>query len=62
MPSWGLSKYIKTKLQTTCFYSYKAFLKNKKRSGFYDVTILEINLVFLIKPFFLHDQKVKTKI
>ena len=27
IPSWGLSKYIETKLQTT----YKAFPKNKKR-------------------------------
>ena len=33
IPSWGLSKYIETKLQTTYFCSYKAFLKNKKRSG-----------------------------
>ena len=31
MPSWGLSKYIETNLQTTC--CYKAFLKNKNRSG-----------------------------
>ena len=27
-----------------------------------DVTNFEINLTFLIKSFFLHDQKVKTKI
>ena len=27
-----------------------------------DVIKLEINLIFLIKPFFLNDQKVKTKI
>ena len=33
MPSWGLSKCIETKLQTTCFTSFKEFLKNKKRSG-----------------------------
>ena len=33
MSCWGLSKYIETRLQTTCFYSYKAFLKNKKKSG-----------------------------
>ena len=26
-----------------------------------DVMDFEINLIFLIKPFFLHDQKVKTK-
>ena len=32
LPSWGLSKVIETKFQTTCFY-LKAFLKNKKRSG-----------------------------
>ena len=34
MPSWGLSQYIETKLQSTCFQlSRKAFLKNKKKSG-----------------------------
>ena len=34
MPSWGLSNYIKTEQQTTCFStSYKVFLKNKKMSG-----------------------------
>ena len=27
-----------------------------------DVINFEINLIFLIKPFFLHDQKVKIKI
>ena len=27
-----------------------------------DVRNFEINLIFLIKPFFLHDQNVKTKI
>ena len=26
MPSWRLSKYIETKMQTTTFYSFKAFL------------------------------------
>ena len=30
MSSCGLSQYIETKLQTTCFY---LFQKNKKRSG-----------------------------
>ena len=38
-PSWGLSKYIGTKLQTTCIYLIKTFLKNKKRSG----TILPVS-------------------
>ena len=33
VPSGGLSNYIKTKLQTTSFYLYGAFLKNEKRSG-----------------------------
>ena len=33
MPTWVLSKYIEIKLQTIGFISYKAFLKNKKRSG-----------------------------
>ena len=30
--SWWLSKYIETKLQTTCFY-VKNFFKNKEKSG-----------------------------
>ena len=30
MLSWGLSKYIETKLQTTCFASYKSLLKTKR--------------------------------
>ena len=29
MASWGLSKYIKTKLQTICFYLILSFLKKK---------------------------------
>ena len=29
----GLSKYIETKVHTTCFYLLLGFLKNKKRSG-----------------------------
>ena len=33
IPSWELSKYIETELQTTCFYLIIAFSKNKKRSG-----------------------------
>ena len=101
IPSWGLAKYFKTKLQTTDFTSFEAFSK-KKETGtslptlfsawilnkniylviFYDLTKFhclvtstswdigqccdimnfEINLIFLIKLFFLHDQKVKTKI
>ena len=32
-PSWGLSKYIETKVQTTWFYLISRFFKNKKRSG-----------------------------
>ena len=32
LTSWGSSKKIETKLQTTCIYLKKAFLKNKKRS------------------------------
>ena len=30
MPSWGLLKYIATKLQTTSFYLILGFLENKK--------------------------------
>ena len=33
MPCWGLSKYIETKLQTTCFYLLWSFFKNKNRPG-----------------------------
>ena len=33
MPSWGLSKYIETKLQTIAFTSYKGFLENKEGVG-----------------------------
>ena len=32
-PSWGLPKYIKTKVLTTCFYLMSNFFRNKKRSG-----------------------------
>ena len=31
--SRGLPKYIETKVLITCFTSYKAFLKNKKKPG-----------------------------
>ena len=109
MLSWRLSEYIETKLQATCFYLIKAFLKSKKRSGIshpasfsawfskkstclvqltdqislsgcftfwdirryvycsclltrFDVMYFEINLIFLIKPIFLYNQKVKTNI
>ena len=33
MPSWGLSKYIETKLQVACFYFILSFFLNKKMSG-----------------------------
>ena len=33
MASWGLSKYIETKLHTTSFYIILSFFKNKKMSG-----------------------------
>ena len=107
--SWGLH-ILKLSCRPPTFTSFKAFLKNKKRSGtslpvtlYYfwrkifsflysctwpnfvvwlpllheilgdiciaivcypgcDVMNFEINLIFLIKQFFLHDQKVTTKI
>ena len=31
--SWGIPKYIETKVLTTCFYFISNFWKNKKRSG-----------------------------
>ena len=40
MPSWGLSRYIKTNLQTACFTSYKAFIKKQGQK---------------LVPCFLHD-------
>ena len=33
MPSWGLSKYIETKLQTTCIYLILSYFEKKRRSG-----------------------------
>ena len=108
MPGWGLSIYIKTKLQTTCLYLIYSFCKKKRRSGtsfpvsfsawFFkkgislilfihwpnaivwlsllyeilgnicivnvckpgcDVISFETGRKFLIKSFFLYDQKVK---
>ena len=110
MPGWGLSIYIKTKLQTTCLYLIYSFCKKKRRSGtsfpasfsvwFFkknislilfinwpnaivwlsllyeilgiiwivnvcksgcDVISFETGLKFLIKSFFLYDQKVERK-
>ena len=109
MASWGLSKNIETKLQTTCFHLILRWVFFKKRSlitlphfshNFWrkiflllcsinwpnfivwlpllceilgnmciaivckpgcDVMNFEVNLIFLIKPFFLHNQKVVTK-
>ena len=31
MPDWGLSKYIETELQTTCFYLRKGFSKKQNK-------------------------------
>ena len=110
MAKWGLSKYIETKLQTTCFYliwsiflkkrglelvSLPHFLHNFRRKIFIllyfidwpnfivwlplpceilgdiciaivckpgcEVMNFKVNIIFLIKQFFLHDQKVVTK-
>ena len=43
-PSWRPSKYIETKLQTTCFYFIKSFSKKTKKG---------LELISL--PHFLHD-------
>ena len=108
--SWGLSKYIETKLQTTCFHIIKLFRKIKRslelvfllyfphnfwRKIFLllyfinwpnfivwfplhceildnmciaivckpccDIMIFEVNVIFLIKPFFLHNRRVVKK-
>ena len=110
MASWGLSKYIENKLQTTFFHLILSFYKKRKRFGtslfasfsayflkkillllYYinwpnfivwlpllceilsnmcitivckpgcDAMNFEVNLILLIKPFSLHDQKVVTK-
>ena len=42
MLKWGLSNYIETKLQSTCFYLIQSSLKNKKRSGIFSVIYREI--------------------
>ena len=111
MPVEGYQNILKLSCRPLAFTLYKAFLKNKKRSGtilpvllcacllkknisrviFYnwpnfivylplvremlanmcisivcwlgcDFTNFEINLIFLIRPFFLRNQNVKTKI
>ena len=36
MPSWGLSKYIETELQTICFYLLESFLKKQKKISNYN--------------------------
>ena len=110
MASWGLLKYIETKLQIACFHLILIFLKNKMNSATSlpasfstqflkkntsllhsinwpnlidwlsllweifgnmciatvfkpgcDVMNFEVKFIFLIKPFFLDDQKVMTK-
>ena len=58
LPSWRLSKVIETKLQTTCFNSYKAFLKNKKSSGTsfpasFSAWFLKKN-IFVVKFYYLN--------
>ena len=48
MLNWELSKSIETKLQTTCFNSYKGFFKNKK-GGLELVSLSHFLLEFLRK-------------
>ena len=50
MPSWGLSKYIQTKLQTTCSYLIYSFFKNKERSG---ISLPASFTVWFLNNFFL---------
>ena len=40
MPSWGLPKYIETKLLTTWFYPFQPFLKKRKKRGLRIVSLL----------------------
>ena len=110
MSSWGLWKYIETKLRNTCFYLAESFSEKQRRLELVslphfrydfwrkrimllyfiawpnsivwfhwsreilgnmcivivslpgcDSIIFEINFIFLSKPFFLHDQKVRKK-
>ena len=111
MESWGLSKYIETKLQTICFHFILSFIKKQKGRlelvsllyfphNFWkkiflslysinwpnfifwllllceilgnmlianvcepgcDVLNFEVDLIFRVKPFFLHDWNVVTK-
>ena len=44
MPSWELSKYIKTNLQTTCFTSYKDFLIFLKCQKFFQEEVKKWHL------------------
>ena len=67
MPSWGLSKYNETKLQTTCFYLISVYenlwfpIDTKMFCFFVTVSILfslnneilKINLFCMNKPYFI---------
>ena len=52
IPSWGLSKYIETKLKTTCFYIIQNFFKETRR-GLELVSLFHIQYDFWTKIFLL---------
>ena len=55
MTSWGLSKYIETKLQTTCFHLILSFFK-KIRRGLELVPRLIVRIIFVEKYFLSIDE------
>ena len=50
MPSWGLSKYIETKLQITCFYLILSFFK--KRKGVWNLSLCLIICIIFREKYF----------
>ena len=54
MTSWELSKYIETKLQTTCFFLILSFFKKIKR-GLELVSLTHFRIIFEEKCFSCYD-------
>ena len=52
MPSWGISKYIKIKLQATCFYLIWSFFKKQREFWNYSPCFI-FWMIFEEKIFFL---------
>ena len=52
-PSWGLPKYIETKVLTICFYLLWNFFERKKRCGLEEVSLAHFLYVFWRKIFLM---------